>query len=187
MPDTETRSRTGRYLPAAAPPPGGVSSREPTLRSLNRTADADLRRDAPLPDAWACFRELLSRFPALLGTHLDRRFEDMNAAVPFRVLWDRRGAGLYRGVVLEVLGDGPGSRTRPCLRLSCAEAVIPDRRAKLPGDDEAVPMILSSSLQRMSWSHSVRFRLAKGTRPGSLYYFFGRALGVHQRAQRSGA
>lgn len=69
------------------------------LRSGGRVAVLD--HFAPA-DRVNLARRLLGRVPLLLGTHVDRRFEDLAIEPHFQVLEDRRLArGLYRALVLE--------------------------------------------------------------------------------------
>ncbi|WP_322795356.1 class I SAM-dependent methyltransferase [Tepidiforma sp.] len=67
------------------------------------------------PGRWGLARQLLVRTPpSLLGTHLDRRVEELLAGLPLRVVRDRRLAGgFYRALVLvPAEGDDGASRTR---------------------------------------------------------------------------
>ncbi len=91
---------------SVAPDPGGVLRETARiLRPGGRVAILD--HFAPA-GRLSVARRVLARMPLLLGTHLDRRFEDMVEGLPFRVLADRRFArGLYRALVLELADDGP--------------------------------------------------------------------------------
>lgn len=86
-------------LSVAADPEGLLLEAARVLQVGGRVAILDHFAPAGRVSLW---RRMLARFPAILGTHMDRQFEDLTLPPSFNVLEDRRLArGMYRSVILE--------------------------------------------------------------------------------------